>query len=466
MSPASGKSGRRRSFLQSLGTAVGAGVLGLARGSDAEGPVMAHVNPASRPSDLKITDLRVALVGEAPMSCPLVRIDTNQGISGYGEVRDGASPTYALMLKARLMGENPCNVDRLFRKVKQFGGHARQGGGVSAVEMALWDLAGKAFGVPVYQMLGGKFRDRVRLYADTNELPDGRQQGLRLKERLDAGLTWLKVDVGVDLVANVPGAVSRPPGESLRQGGRVMHPFTGIELTDKGVALLSDYVGQIREVIGMEVPLSADHFGHLGVNSCIRLARALERWNLAWVEDMVPWQFPDLMRMIKDAVNVPVLTGEDVYLKEDFFKLIDAGAVDMIQPDLATAGGILETKKIGDYAMEHGIPMAMHFAGAPISFLANLHCAAATENVLCLEHHSLDVPWWGDLVTPSPVVEKGFALVPDRPGLGAEPNEDAVKRHLKGTGYFLPTPEWDDERSSDRVWSSLELPTAGLRKRS
>ncbi len=465
MKPAHGALVGRRSFFKSLGTAAGAGVLGLASEPRAEGALLAHVNPASKPSDLKITDLRVALVGEAPMSCPLIRIDTNQGISGYGEVRDGASPTYALMLKARLLGENPCNVDRVFRKIKQFGGHARQGGGVCAVEMALWDLAGKAFGVPVYQMLGGQFRDRVRLYADTNELPDGRQQGLRLKERLDAGLTWLKVDVGVDLVANVPGAVSRPLGESLRQGGRIMHPFTGIEVTDKGVALLSDYVGQIRDVIGMEVPLSADHFGHLGVNSCIKLASAMEKWNLAWVEDMVPWQLPNLMKMIKDAVNVPVLTGEDIYLKEDFFKLIDTGAVDMIQPDLATAGGILETKKIGDYAMERGVAMAMHFAGSPISFMANLHCAAATENVVCLEHHSLDVPWWGDLVTPSPVIEKGFALVPDRPGLGVEPNEDAVKRHLKGSGYFLPTPEWDNERSWDRLWSSIELPAAGSRKR-
>ena len=107
------------------------------------------------------------------MTCPIIRIDTNQGLSGYGEVRDGASATYALFLKSRLLGENPCNVDRLFRKIKQFGGHARQAGGVCGVEMALWDLAGKAYGVPVYQMLGGRFRDQVRLYADTTEA-DGR----------------------------------------------------------------------------------------------------------------------------------------------------------------------------------------------------------------------------------------------------------------------------------------------------
>ncbi|HYN03133.1 MAG TPA: enolase C-terminal domain-like protein, partial [Vicinamibacteria bacterium] len=128
-------------------------------------------------------------------------------------------------------------------------------------------------------------------------------------------------------------------------------------------------------------------------------------------------------------------------------------AVDAIHPDLASAGGILETKKIGDYAMEHGVPMAMHFAGSPISFMANVHCAAATENFISLEHHSLDVPWWGDLVTPAPVIEKGFAVVPDRPGLGVEPNPEVIKAHLKEPGYFEPTPEWDKERSWDRLWS-------------
>jgi L-alanine-DL-glutamate epimerase-like enolase superfamily enzyme len=442
----------RRSFVKSLGWATGAGAVGLATDCDAEA-ALGNVNTASKPSDLRIADLRVAVVGEAPMTDPLIRIDTNQGISGYGEVRDGASKTYALMLKNRLIGENPCNVDKVFRKIKQFGGPARQGGGVCAVEMACWDLAGKAFGVPVYQMLGGRFRDRVRLYADTTEVRDGREQGLRLKERMDRGLTFLKVDVGVDLVADIPGTVSRPVGQSLSQGEQVMHPFTGLELTDKGVALMSEYVGRIREVIGMDVSLAADHFGHIGVNSCIKLAKAMEKHNLAWMEDMVPWQFPQLLKMIKDAVDVPILTGEDMYLKEEFARLIDMGAVDMIHPDLATAGGILETKKIGDYAMERGVPMAMHFAGSPISFMANVHCAAATENVVALEHHSLDVPWWGDLATPTPVIEKGFAVVPDRPGLGVEPNEEAVKRHLKEPGYFLPTPEWDKERSWDRLWS-------------
>ena len=133
---------------------------------------LAYANTASKPSDLKITDLRIATLGRAPMTCPIIRIDTNQGIYGLGEVRDGASKYYALLLKSRILNENPCNIDKIFRKIKQFGFHARQGGGVCAVEMALWDLAGKAYNVPVYQMLGGKFRDKIRCYADTTESDD------------------------------------------------------------------------------------------------------------------------------------------------------------------------------------------------------------------------------------------------------------------------------------------------------
>jgi L-alanine-DL-glutamate epimerase-like enolase superfamily enzyme len=399
----------------------------------------------------------VAVVVGAPMTCPLIRIDTNQGLVGWGEVRDGANETYALMLKSRILGENPCNVDKIFRKIKQFGGPARQAGGVCGIEMAMMDLAGKAWNVPCWQMLGGKFRDRVRLYADTTSHQDPKEQGKRLKERMDRGITYLKQDFGIGLMRDVPGTLSMPPGTNIGQGDRVMHPFTGIEISEKGIAWLSDWVGQIREVIGMEIPLSTDHYGHISVNSCIKLARAMEKWNLAWMEDMVPWQFGEQMKQIRDSTTVPILTGEDIFLKEPFMKLIDMGAVDMIHPDLASSGGLIETKKIGDYAMEHGVAMAMHFAGTPVSFMANVHTAAATENFIALEHHSLDVPWWETLVKTTSggaLVEKGFAIVPDSPGLGIELNEEVAKQHLRPkSGYFLPTPEWDNIRGNDRPWS-------------
>src|SRR2546430_2226930 len=169
-----------------------------------------RVNTSSKPSELRITDMRVAEIVGAPFTSALLKIYTNQDIVGLGEVRDGASATYALMLKSRLLGENPCNIDKIFRKIKQFGGDSRQAGGVCGVEMALWDLAGKAYGVPVYQMLGGKFRNKIRIYCDTTESNDPKVFGQRLKERANQGFTWLKMDLGVDLVANIKGAVTHP----------------------------------------------------------------------------------------------------------------------------------------------------------------------------------------------------------------------------------------------------------------
>src|SRR5690349_8241598 len=447
----------RRSFFKTLGLGA-AGVMALtgeAAGEAAANVIQSNVKRASEPSALKITDLRYAVVVNAPMTCPVIRIDTNQGLVGWGEVRDGSSETYALFLKSRILNENPCNVDKVFRKLKQFGAPARQAGGVCGIEMALMDLAGKAWGVPCWQMLGGKFRDRVRLYADTTETDDPKEQGARLKARMGLGLTYLKQDFGIDLLEKVPGALMMPVGYSYRQSQAVMHPFTGIEITDKGIAWLDEWVGTIRGVIGPEIPLASDHYGHIGVNSCIKLARAMEKHNLAWMEDMVPWQMGHLLKQIKDNTTTPILTGEDIYLKEEFIKLIDMEAVDMIHPDLASAGGLMETKKIGDYAMERGVPMAMHFAGSPLSFMANVHTAAATENFIALEHHSIDEPWWESLVTsPKPLIEKGFALVPDLPGLGVELNPDVVKAHLApNTTYFGPTTEWDTFRSNDRLWS-------------
>jgi L-alanine-DL-glutamate epimerase-like enolase superfamily enzyme len=442
--------GRRSLFKAGAGAATAA-MLGTA---DLEAYPQ-NTNTNSKPSDLKITDMRIAWVKDAPMQVPIIRIDTNQGISGWGEVRDGGDKRYALMLKSRILGENPCNVDKLFRKIKQFGGHARQAGGVCGVEMALWDLAGKAYNVPVYQMLGGKFRDKVRLYADTPQTSDPQVFGERLKRRTEQGFTFLKMDVGVGLVEKIPGTVSRPLGTSSRDFGQVQHMFTGMELTDKGVELMAEYVGKVRAVVGMEVPLAADHFGHIGVNSCIRLGRALQKYNIAWLEDMIPWQYADLWRQITDAVDIPTLTGEDIYLKEPFMELCRKHAVDMIHPDLASSGGILETKKIGDMAQEYGVAMAMHFAGTPISFMANIHCAAATENFVALEHHSVDVPWWEDMVTglPKPLHSGGFANVPNGPGLGIEVVLDVVKQHLREPGFFEPTDEWNEARVNDRHWS-------------
>ncbi|MBT4137449.1 MAG: mandelate racemase/muconate lactonizing enzyme family protein [Candidatus Latescibacteria bacterium] len=413
------------------------------------------MNTNSSPSQLKITDMRIVNLKGAPMRSTIIRIDTNQGLYGLGEVRDGASFYYALMLKRIILGENPCNVDKVFRKIKQFGGHARQAGGVCAIEMALMDLAGKAYGVPAYQLAGGKFRDKIRCYSDTDSSPDAEEMGKRLKGRMDMGFTFLKMDIGVNLIKNIPGALTYPQG--MLDTNQVMPPFTGIQFTDKGIDALVDYVSTVRDIVGYEIPLAADHFGHINVESCIRLARALEPFTLAWLEDMIPWQFVDQWVRLKNATSAPVCTGEDIYLLENFKPLIDNQAVSIIHPDLASSGGILETKKIGDYAQEHGIAMAMHMAATPVAQMASVHCAAATENFMILENHAVDYAPWNDLVMglPTPIIQNGYIDVPETPGLGLELNEDVIKDHIDpdSPGYFESTEQWDNLRVNDRLWS-------------
>lgn len=444
-------------------------------------------NNCSSPSELRITDMRFVDIVDAPKRCTIMKIMTNQGIEGYGEVRDASSKTYALMLKSRILGENPCDVDRIFHKIKQFGGDSRQGGGVSGVEIALWDLAGKAYGVPLYQMLGGKFRNSIRMYADTDVegKHTGTDMGKALQERIELGFTFLKMDLGIGLLLDEPGAISAPLGfiEDMKkyashvlnvQGGSVTadmvrhqksyqivntaHPFTGIQITDKGLDILEQYVRDVRAVIGYEVPLAIDHFGHVQLESCIRFCRRMEKYNLAWVEDLAPWIYTDQYVRLRNSTCVPICTGEDIYLKERFETLIKAGGVSVIHPDILSCGGALELKKISDIADEHGVAVAVHMAESPIACMAAVHAAAAMHNVLALEYHSFDVPWWSDIAVglPKPIIKDGFINVPDTPGLGIESlNDELLSHHVNPDipGMWESTQLWDREFSNDRIWS-------------
>jgi L-alanine-DL-glutamate epimerase-like enolase superfamily enzyme len=461
----------RRSFLKKAalgGIAIG-GMMKLSL-EDTIAQTTSNVHRASAPSELKITDMRYALTA-AMGGTAIIRIDTNQGIYGLGEVRDGADPRYALMLKSRILGLNPCNVEMIFKINKQFGGQSRQAGGVCAVEMALWDLCGKAYGVPVWQLLGGRYRDKIRLYADTPQAKSPEEQIKLIKYRTeDQGYTWLKMDLSISELINIPGTLVnqkfwQESGDLKQWQGNYMsyentkHPFTQIQITDKGLEELARIVENIRNMVGYEIPLSTDHFGHFDLNNGIRLGRALEKYRLAWMEDLISWELTDQWKTMSDALETPLLTGEDIYLLKNFKPLIDIHAVDIVHPDLATSGGILETKRIGDYAEELGIAMAIHQAGTPVSFMADVHCAAATQNFLACEHHNIDIPWWEGLVNTTDgrqLITKGFANVPlSAPGLGIELNEEEVRKHLspKANGYFEPTPEWNDKRSHDRLWS-------------
>jgi L-alanine-DL-glutamate epimerase-like enolase superfamily enzyme len=470
----------RRDFIKK--SALGGISLATMVGMSAEDTIAqttSKVRKDSAPSELKITDLRYVTVFNGTSFTNarnvVIRIDTNQGIYGLGELRDGADPRYGLFLKSRLLGLNPCNVEMIFKIIKQFGGHGRKSGGVSGVEMALWDLVGKAYNVPAWQLLGGRYRDKARLYA---YVPNHDFKNMDVKKfksdckyrQEELGFTWMKMHPGIGVYSHIPGTTVNTKYvhgfddnsvDDYMNYQNTRHGLSAIQVTNKGLDKLKEYVSTVRESVGWDVPLSADHFGHFDVNTCIRIGNALEEFNLASLEDMVPWDNTKQLKMITDAINSPTITGEDIFGKEAFKTLCDEHAVDIIHPDLATSGGLLETKKIGDYAEEKDIGMKMHFAGTPICFMANVHCAAATQNFHALElpNQCIDNLWWKDLVRTTDgreLWENGYANVPDTaPGLGIELNEEVIKEHIheEDKSYFRPTPEWNEKRSHDRFWS-------------
>ncbi len=434
-------------------------------------------------NELKITDIRVADINGLPKHMILLKVYTNAGIVGYGEVRDASSATYALMLKGRLLGENPLNVEKLFRRIKQFGGHSRQGGGVSGIEIALWDIVGKFYGVPCYQLLGGKYRDKVRIYCDTDV--DGKHTGTdmghALKARMEQGFTFLKMDLGIELLYDEEGCLIAPVGalqelktysmkaishqsgsidKSLMYGKNyevftIPHYATGIHLTEKGLDYLEDYVRQVREVIGYEVPLAIDHFGYVAIEDAIRFSKRLEKYNIAWMEDLTPWHMTSHWKKFTDNSLVPACTGEDIYLAENFEPILAAG-VNTVHPDLLTVGGMMEMKKLGDLCEKYGASLAIHMAESPIAFMAAVHTAAALKNMLAVEFHSVDHPEWFDLITPAVKLENGFMRVPEAPGLGIEAlNEELIRQFAKDDcpAPWSDSSAWDGEWSNDREWS-------------
>lgn len=465
------KENGRRSFFKKGGIALGS-ALALSSIEDVIAQSTQKVSRFSAPSDLRITDMRYCLTGVMGGTA-IIRIDTNQGIYGLGEVRDAADVKYALMLKSRILGMNPCNVEMIFKSIKQFGGQSRQAGGVCAVEIALWDICGKAYNVPCWQLLGGRYRDKIRIYADTPEASSPEEQKKLIRFRTETqGYTWLKMDVSIGELKGIKDTIVNgkfwedSKGNLAQWGdrnnymsyGNTLHPFTQIQITDKGLEVLQSVVENVRNMVGYEIPISTDHYGHFDYNNGIRLGRALEKYRLAWLEDIVSWEYTEQWKTMTEALETPTTTGEDIYLLKYFKPIIENRAVDIVHPDLVSSGGLLENKRIGDYAEEYGIAMAIHQAGTPVSFMACVHSAAATQNFLALEHHSVDLPWWESLaktVDGKPMITKGFANVPTSPGLGIELNEEVVKQHLHPSdkSFFEPTPQWNERRSHDRIFS-------------
>ena len=428
------------------------------------GAVEDAINTNSQPSSLKITDIRMAVVC-SNYDYPIIRIDTNQDVYGIGEVRDAGHRENALQFKSVLLGQNPCNIDMIFRHIKRFGNWGREGGGVSGLEIALWDLIGKVYGVPCYQFLGGKYRDKVRLYADTpqpeNPTPEGFAE--RIKGRLDLGLEFIKFDIQPQLFKEVEGGTVGKTAQfeyDLGKAWRAPGTGQGTRVTQRGIDRAVEVVAAIREAVGWDIALCTDHFGHghMTAKEVIRLGHALEPFELAWLEDPMPWHDIDGHKRVTDAINVPTAAGEELYLWDGFKELIEKRAVDILHPDLLTSGGMLETKKIADYGERFGLPTALHFAGSPIAFMANVHCAAAIPSFVALEHHGLDLPFWEGLVTglPENYIEDGYVKVPDKPGLGVDLNYEGIEANLRFPGLFEATEEWNTPKlgfwQPDKRW--------------
>jgi L-alanine-DL-glutamate epimerase-like enolase superfamily enzyme len=395
------------------------------------------VNRNSAPSQLKITDMRAIRIA-SNYDYPIIRIDTNQGVYGLGEVRDAGNEGMALVLKPHILGRNPLQIEPILDSVRNYANQRRFGGGYSALDIALHDIAGKVYGVPCWRLIGSQYRDRVRIYCDTDQTQDPKLFADRLVRRKKMGFTFFKMDLGTSLVKDVPGAVDS----------------RGVA-TQKGLKLLCEYVSAVKDGIGWDQPLAADHFGPLTVNDSIRYARALEPFDLAWIED--PLQTGTLgwgdaprnwraYKEIKEATTATINTGESLFgLEEGFRPLIENMAVDMIHPDPLTSGGVRETKRIADFASMYAIPTAVHFAGSPVGCMASVHMIATVKDFVVMENHAVDIPWWGDLVAgvAKPIIQDGYIAVPNAPGLGVELNEEACKQHLRVPGYFEPTPQYD-----------------------
>lgn len=387
---------------------------------------------------MKITDLKVTLLGKHPV----LRIVTDEGISGYGQVE--ASKHYLkphiLYYKDRLLGEDPTNVERVMLKIRRMGSFKPWGSAVSAIEMALWDIAGKAAGLPVYRLLGGKVRDKVRVYNGNIRFPmDGHTPD--------------------DYAANMAKMKARPEKFSIIKQGIAFHggmhretpdfyfgevnsgpphPNRGL-LTERGLKHIIACVEAMKDVLGDEVGLALDCGPGFTVPDAIRLGKALEPYNIMWLEDMItgdytPYVLADLYQQVTRATSTPIHTGEQIYLRQNFVDLIEKHAVNIVGPDPCDIGGIAELKWVAEYADLHGILMAPHGTLDGLLGLAALVQVSATMpgNYIAFEYPTGQPEWWYDIVEglPNPIVQDSYIEVWDRPGMGVDLIPDKAVKYL------------------------------------
>ena len=396
---------------------------------------------------IKITDLRCAIIGRNPV----VRIVTDQGISGYGQA-ESAKPylkPMVLFYKQYLIGEGPTDVARVMLKIRRMGAFKPWGSAVSAIEIALWDIAGQAAGLPVYKLLGGKIRDRVRIYNGgvrfpmTGQTPQDYAENMQKMKEAKEGFTLIKQAVGFH----------NPAMMRSMQNGWYDEPRSGPPhsdrglLTERGLEHIIACVEAMKKVLGDEIGLALDCGPGWMVKDAITFARALEPYHITWLEDTLtgdyaPYPNAQLFKELTQSTSLNIHTGEEIYLRENFKDLIEQQAVNVVGPDPEDVGGIAELKWIAEYADLHGILVAPHgiFDGL-IGLAAHVHMAAALpQNYIGFEYPIGQPDWWYDIVEglPNPIAKKGFVDVWDTPGLGVTFNVNAAKAHLNedDRGFF------------------------------
>jgi L-alanine-DL-glutamate epimerase-like enolase superfamily enzyme len=396
---------------------------------------------------IKITDLKCAIIGRSPT----VRIVTDQGISGYGQAE--SAKTYlkpmVLFYKQYLVGEDPTDVERVMLRFRRMGASKPWGAAVSAIEMALWDIAAQAAGVPVYKLLGGKIRDRVRIYNGgvrfpmTGQSPQHYAEITAKMKEAKEGFTLIKQAVGFHnggMIRAIPNAWYDEP----RTGSP--HPDRGV-MTERGLKHVIACVEAMKKVLGDEVGLALDCGPGWMVKDAVTFARALEPLHITWLEDLItgdysPYPSADVFLEVTRATSVPIHTGEQLYTRQHCVDLVEKRAVDVLGPDPADCGGIAELKWMTEYADLHNIAVAPHgiFDGL-FGLAAHVHLGAASpQNYIAFEYPLGDPPWWYDIVEglPDPIVKRGFIDVWDRPGLGVSFRVNAAKARLseEDRGFF------------------------------
>jgi L-alanine-DL-glutamate epimerase-like enolase superfamily enzyme len=411
---------------------------------------------------VKITRLKTAVV-EGNFDWTYVRIETDESVTGLGECFFAPGLTSILRsLEPLLIGEDPRDIHRLFRKLQlATSGAGSVAGiiynGISGIEAALWDLLGQWLDVPIYRLLGGKFRDKIRMYADCHggEGLESLDECLRSR-----GASWdsnQHAHKAKDYYEGKSDEVPSSPDDYRRQALRKKcEGFTALKfdldvpgtenydphnrgLTNRGIDHIVKLIGAVYEAVGEDTDIAVDCHWRYNASDVIRVARELEPFRLMWLEDPVPPNMLAALKEVSSKVRVPIATGENLYLFEGFQEMIADHAVSIVTPDLQKVGGLGIAKSIAQFADAHTMPIAPHNISSPVGTLASAHYCASIPNFLALEFHASDVPFWNDLVEgmAKPIIQDGFITLSEQPGLGAKLNEEVARRYArKGEPFF------------------------------